>query len=250
MVSSIAQVSLAPETVKSFKGFSPDALAFLRSLKRNNRREWFQPRKEKFEALIKSPMLELIESLNYRFMDFAPQYITPPQKSVYRIYRDTRFSKDKTPYKTHVSAIFPRSSAVKRAGAVFYFHFTEKELLIFGGVYAPERDELVAYRALVAEQHEEFRQILADKQIKRLGGLNGEQMTRMPKGYPEDHPAEELLRHKQWFLETTVDAKLITSPKVVSEIAKNFAVMAPMVEFLNRPIVHKEKRKKMLFAAF
>ena len=139
-----------------FSGFSPDALSFLRALKRNNRREWFQPRKEKFETLIKAPMLELIESLNHRFMDFAPQYITPPQKAVYRIYRDTRFSKDKTPYKTHVSAIFPRSNAVKREGAVFYFHFTEKELLAFGGVYAPERDELLAYRGLLSEsyQHE------------------------------------------------------------------------------------------------
>ena len=247
----MAQASLVPQTVKPFKGFSPDALAFLRALKRNNRREWFQPRKEKFEALIKAPMLELIEALNYRLMDFAPQYITPPQKSVYRIYRDTRFAKDKTPYKTHVSAIFPRSSAIKRAGAVFYFHFTEKELLIFGGVYAPERDELLAYRALLAEQHEEFRQVLADKQLKRLvGGLQGAQMTRVPKGFAADHPAEELLRHKQWFLETTVDVKLITSSKVVSEIAKHFAVMAPMVEFLNRPFAHKEKRKKMLFAAF
>src|SRR5690348_4568438 len=103
----MAQVSLVPDVVKPFSGFSPDALSFLRVLKRNNRREWFQPRKEKYETLIKAPMLELIESLNQRFMDFAPNYITLPQKSIYRIYRDTRFSKDKTPYKTHISAIFP-----------------------------------------------------------------------------------------------------------------------------------------------
>lgn len=247
----MAQVSLVPDMKRSFPGFSPDALAFLRALKRNNRREWFQPRKEKFEALIKAPMLELIESLNHELVRFAPQYITPPQKAVYRIYRDTRFSKDKTPYKTHVSGIFPRSNAVKREGAVFYFHFTEKELLIFGGLYAPERDELLACRALLAEQHEEFRHVLADKQLKRLvGSLQGEQMSRMPKGFPVDHPADSLLRQRQWFLETTVDAKIITSPKVVSEIAKRFAVMTPMVEFLNRPFAHKEKRKKMLFAAF
>jgi uncharacterized protein (TIGR02453 family) len=247
----MAQVSLVPKLARSFPGFSPDALSFLRSLKRNNRREWFQPRKEKFEALIKAPMLELIECLNHEFARFAPQYITPPHKSVYRIYRDTRFAKDKTPYKTHVSAIFPRHNAVKREGSVFYFHFTEKELLIFGGIYASERDELLAYRTLLAEQHEEFRQLLAEKQLKRLaGGLQGEQLSRVPKGFCADHPAESLLRHRQWYLETTLDAKLITSPKVVSEIAKRFAIMAPMVEFLNRPFAHKEKRKKMLFAAF
>jgi len=247
----MAQVSLVPEVVKPFSGFSPEALAFLRALKRNNRREWFQPRKEKYESLIKGPMLHLIDCLNQRFMDFAPEYITPPQKSVYRIYRDTRFSKDKTPYKSRVSAIFPRHTAVKRSGAVLYFHFTEKELLIFGGVYAPEREELLAYRNLVAEQHEEFRHILANKDLKRLtNGLEGEQLSRIPKGFSEDHPAEALLRHRQWFLESTLDVKIIHSPKLVSEMARRFAVMVPMVEFLNRPFAQKQKPRKMLFAAF
>src|SRR5499433_735089 len=200
----------------TFPGFSPQTLTFLRNLKRNNRRDWFQPRKEQYEALIKLPLLELIECLNQEFARFAPDYVTPPQKAVYRIYRDTRFSKDKTPYKTHISAIFPRHTAVKREGAVFYFHFTEKELLVFGGVYSPEREELLAYRALLAEQHEEFRQILANKDLRRLtGGLEGEQLSRMPKGFSEDHPAEALLRHRQWFLETTLDAKMLCSPKVV-----------------------------------
>ncbi len=133
-----------------FPGFSPDALAFLRSLKRNNRREWFKPRQEKHDTLIKAPMLELVEALNHELARFAPDYITPAQKAVYRIYRDTRFSKDKTPYKTHIAAIFPRHSALKREGAVFYFHFTEKELLAFGGVYSPDREELLAYRNLAA----------------------------------------------------------------------------------------------------
>ena len=185
----MAQVSLVPSMKSAFSGFSPEALSFLRALKRNNRREWFQPRKEKYELLIKQPMLALIESLNQRFMDFAPNYITLPQKSVYRIYRDTRFSKDKTPYKTHISAIFPRHTAVKREGAVLYFHFTEKELLVFGGVYAPEREELLAYRNLLAEHHEEFLELLAGKDVKRLtNGLEGEQLSRMPKGFPDDHP--------------------------------------------------------------
>src|SRR6516225_335862 len=133
----------------TFPGFSPDALTFLRGLKRNNRREWFQPRKERYEALIKAPMLELIGCLNAEFARFAPDYVTPPEKAAYRIYRDTRFSPDKTPYKTHISAIFPRRSAIKREGAVFYLHFTEKDVLAFGGVYSPERDELLAYRGLL-----------------------------------------------------------------------------------------------------
>ena len=101
-----------------FRGFSPEAISFLRALKRNNRREWFQPRKEKYEALIKAPMLEFVGCMNEELARFAPAYVTPPAKAVYRIYRDTRFSPDKTPYKTHIAAIFPHHSAVKREGAV------------------------------------------------------------------------------------------------------------------------------------
>src|SRR6266852_5328918 len=158
-----------PKTVKSiFPGFSPEALTFLRALKRNNRREWFQPRKEKYETLIKLPMMELVNSLNGEFARFAPDYITPPEKVVYRIYRDTRFSPDKTPYKTHIAAIFPRHTAVKREGAVFYLHFTEKELLAFGGVWGPDRDELLAYRTLLQDHHAEFNEILRNRQLRKI----------------------------------------------------------------------------------
>jgi len=247
----MAQVSLVPKIVKRFSGFSPDAISFLRALKRNNRREWFQPRKQKYEALIKEPMLELVACLNEEFSRFAPNYMTPPEKSLHRIYRDTRFSLDKTPYKTHISASFPRHTAVKRSGAVLYFHFAEKEVLVFGGVYSPEREEVLAYRNLLAEHYEEFQQLVANKDIKRLtNGLEGAQLSRMPKGFPVDHPAEGLLRQKQWYLETTLPIGVLTTSRLVPELARRFEVMAPMVEFLNRPFAQKEKRKKMPFMAF
>src|SRR5579864_1322186 len=114
----MATVLATPLPLKSrFPGFPPDAVAFLRKLKRNNRRDWFQPRKAQYETAIKLPMLELVNALNAEFARFAPDYVTPPEKAVYRIYRDTRFSPDKTPYKTHVAAIFPHRTAVKREGA-------------------------------------------------------------------------------------------------------------------------------------
>lgn len=245
----MATVSVKTNSIKSsFPGFSPDALTFLRALKRNNRREWFQPRKEKYEALIKLPMLELVGALNEEFARFAPAYLTPPQKSVFRIYRDTRFSHDKTPYKTHIAALFPRSGADRMRGACFYFHFTEKELLVFGGVYSPERDELLAYRSLLQEHYEEFQALLGDKQLKRaLGDLQGEQLSRMPKGFPVDHPADALLRQRQWYLEGTLDIRLLTSRKLPLEIARHFELMTPMVEFLNRPFAKQQKRKAMMF---
>ncbi len=231
-----------------FPGFSPEVLAFLRSLKRNNRREWFQPRKEKYESLIKFPMLELVGCLNEQFSQIAPEYVTPPQKATFRIYRDIRFSSDKSPYKTHIAAMFPRQSATtKMGGAVFYFHFTEKELLFFGGVYQPDRDELLAYRTLIQESHEELQEILRDRRLQKTAGkLQGAQMNRIPKGFPTDHPAEALLRQKQWYLESTVDSKLITSPKLLPTLVEQFRVMLPLMEFLNRPFLQK-KAKKMSF---
>jgi uncharacterized protein (TIGR02453 family) len=234
-----------------FPGFSPEAITFLRNLQRNNRREWFQPRKEKYEALIKDPMLELVGCLNDEFARFAPNYLTPPQKAMYRIYRDTRFSKDKTPYKTHISGIFPRVTAVKREGAVFYFHFTAKELLAFGGIYSPERDELMAYRSLIQERHQELEEILDSKMLRRtVGPLQGEQLTRMPKGFSEDHPAESLLRRKQWYLEAILDVRLVTSPQILPELAKQFEIMAPFVEFMNQPLAQKQRPRKMPFSVF
>lgn len=237
----------------TFPGFSPDALVFLRQLKRNNRREWFQPRKERYESVIKAPMLELVAALNAEFARFAPDYVTSPEKAVYRIYRDTRFSPDKTPYKTHIAAIFPRRTAVKREGAVFYLHFTEKELLTFGGVYAPDRDELLAYRALLAESYEEFEEILQVNKLRRIvGGLQGEQLSRIPKGFAPDHPAEGLLRRRQWYLEARLDIKLLTTRRLVPELARRFEVMAAFIEFLNRPLANAKKRqgKAMPFSAF
>jgi uncharacterized protein (TIGR02453 family) len=234
-----------------FPGLPPAALTFLRSLTRNNRRSWFQPRKEQYESLIKLPMMELVAALNGEFLRFAPQYVTPPQKATYRIYRDTRFSRDKTPYKTHVAGIFPRETAVKREGAVFYFHFTAKELLVFGGIYMPEREELLAYRALIRDQHEELEQILRDKSLRRtFGALQGEQLTRMPKGFPVDHPAEGRLRQKQWYLEKSLDLRLLTSPRLVRELARHFEIMAPFMEFMNKPFTGKKKAARMPFMAF
>ncbi|HJX84380.1 MAG TPA: DUF2461 family protein, partial [Candidatus Angelobacter sp.] len=144
------------------------------------------------------------------------------------------------------------SSAVKREGAVFYLHFTATELLAFGGVYSPEREELLAYRTLIQEHYEELEAILRGKQLWKIAGsLQGEQLSRMPKGFPLDHPADALLRHKQWYLECILDVKVVTSSRLVPELARHFQAMAPLVEFLNRAMVPKKPAaRKMLFAGF
>src|SRR5438270_5501706 len=98
-----------------FPGFPQTGLKFLRSLERNNRREWFQPRKETFDNEVKAPMTALVDAINGQLAKFAPEYITGPTQAIYRLYRDTRFSNDKTPYKTHIAASFRKRGLDKHA---------------------------------------------------------------------------------------------------------------------------------------
>lgn len=218
-----------------FPGFSPEALTFLRGLKRNNRREWFQPRKEIFETRLKTPMIQLVEAINAELLRFAPDHITDPKKAVYRIYRDTRFSADKTPYKTHVAAIFPHHGLGKQSSAGFYFHLTAESVGIAAGSYMPGPDELRAVRTWLAENHKEFR-AAARRPQKTLGKLEGSAVTRMPKGFAAGHPAEDLIRMKQWLYWVELDAKLATSPRLLPELVKRFRAAAPVIAMLNAPL--------------
>jgi uncharacterized protein (TIGR02453 family) len=121
-----------------FPGFPKEGIAFLRSLAKNNNREWFQERKPVFERSVKSPMEQLVDALNTHLVKFAPQYITEPKKAVYRIYRDTRFSKDKTPYKTHIAASLTRAGMEKHISAGFYCSVSPDQIEVAGGIYMPE----------------------------------------------------------------------------------------------------------------
>ena len=238
-------------TQTKFPGFSPEAITFLRGLERNNKREWFHPRKHIYEEHIKKPLEQLVNAVNAELADFSPRHVTPTRKAIFRIYRDTRFSKDKKPYKTHVAATFFLQNLGKAAGPCYYFHFTPKELLVFAGVYMPEREELIAIRNLLAEQHQDFERLLAGRTLRKsMGKLQGEQLSRVPKGYGKDHPAEDLIRRKQWFLESTLEGGAVMSNRMLAEIVGRFRAAAPMVEFLTQPFVKSSKPKKLPFMAF
>ena len=240
-----------PTAESRFSGFSREAISFIRGLERNNKREWFQPRKHIYEEHVRAPLEILVNAINSELAEFAPRYVTPAKKAVFRIYRDTRFSKDKRPYKTHIAATFYLQNLAKAAGPCFYFHFTAKELLVFAGVYMPEREELLAIRNLLAEHHEEFRAIMRSRALRNaMGELQGQQLSRIPKGFAKDHPAEDLIRRQQWFLESTLSGEVVTSPRMLPEILSRFRATTPMIEFLNRPFVQERIPKKLPFMAF
>src|ERR1051326_6139301 len=126
---------------KAFSAFPKEGLQFLRSLKRNNNREWFPEHKGIYEQYVRLPMTDLIAALAEDFPKFAPEMVASTKVSAYRIYRDTRFSKNKAPYKTHVAAVFPRADLDKHEGAGFYLHIAPSEVLVGGGLYMPVPDE-------------------------------------------------------------------------------------------------------------
>lgn len=225
--------------------FPPEALTFLRGLARNNDREWFNTRKEIFEAKLKAPMLELIDAINADLMDFAPEYVTEPKRSLYRIYRDTRFSNDKTPYKTHIAAMFPKRGLGKNGAAGFYFHLSPKEVGIGAGMYMPDADTLRAVRTMIEENLDSFRKA-AKASEKVCGKLSGDALSRVPKGFDPDSPAADLLKHKQWFFWMELDPKLATTPKLKAEIVKRFRAAAPVVELLNSPLKVQAEDPRML----
>jgi uncharacterized protein (TIGR02453 family) len=221
----------------AFPGFSPEAMRFFRGLRRNNRRDWFLPRKPIFEEHVRRPMLALVDALNRALLGFAPAHVTDPEKAVYRFYRDTRFSADKTPYKDHIAANFPRRGSPKHGAAGYYFSVADNEIEVGGGVYLPEPDTLDAIRRHIAVHHQEFRRLEAARAVQKLyGGMQGEQTSRVPRGFDPAHPAADLLRYKQFLLFTTLDPAIATTPALYKELVKHFRAMAPFIDFLNAPL--------------
>ncbi|HUQ91110.1 MAG TPA: DUF2461 domain-containing protein [Bryobacteraceae bacterium] len=231
-----------------FSGFPKEGMAFLRGLKKNNTREWFQARKDTFDQTVKAPMEHLVEAMNGVLAKFAAPYMTEPKKAIYRIYRDTRFSNDKTPYKTHIAASMWRAGMEKHISAGYYFSVAPDEIEVAAGIYMPGPEQLRAIREYLLNHHAELRRILQDKTLRKLmGGLSGEPMVRVPKGFAADHPAADLIRYKHWVLfDTRTDPAFITTKKLLPEIGKRFEAMTPLVEFLNRPLT-ATRQKDPLF---
>jgi len=225
--------------------FEPEALKFLRGLAKHNDREWFEPRRAIYERALKAPMLALIDEVNHAMAEFAPEHVRPPHKIMMRIYRDIRFAKDKRPYKRHVSAWWARRGMEKTSGGGFYLHIHPDEVLISAGVYMPEREQLLAIRRHLSEHAEEYR-ALHKKILKAKGmsmtDIDGALLTRMPKGFAKDDPADELVRARNWGVHATLSPSVAEEPGLLREIVKRFKLAAPLVEMLNAPLVRQERR--------
>jgi uncharacterized protein (TIGR02453 family) len=227
------------EMYPPFEGFPKEGLRFLKKLKRNNNRTWFENHKHEYEEFLKLPMQSFIFSLQPYFAGFAPEFDLSPKRSIFRIYRDIRFSNDKTPYKSHIAAHFVLRGKEKGfLGSGYYFHVEPGEVFIGGGIYMPDSDQLKGIRKAVSERSDEFLAIISSRKFKKtFGKLEGNKLQRIPKGYDESHPMADWLKLKQFFVGKSLPEAASHKPTLVDTIAAICEDAAPLVKFLNRAVI-------------
>jgi len=226
----------------TFGGFSKAGVQFLADLAEHNDRAWFQPRKPEFERLLKTPMESLCAALDDRFRERRMPLTADPARSPFRIYRDVRFSKDKSPYKTNIGASFaflerlpdgsPAASGPRRGGGG-YFHLSPGEIYVGGGMWHPDPAPLVAWRALLLEDPAKVHAATDDPAfVARFGGVGGDRAKRPPAGVPADHPELSLLTLKDITFGRRLDDGEAFSPRLPEILADDLATAVPLLRLL------------------
>ena len=228
-----------------FTGFTPAAIQVLADLAQNNDRAWFQPRKAEFERLLKEPLEAMIAALADRLAARGVPMLADPKRSPFRIYRDTRFSKDKAPYKGHLGATFPwiedRPGAEaggghdERAhGNGGYFHFQPGEMYVGGGMWQMEKPRLDAFRAAVLANPDRVTAALEEPAfVAAFGGARPhDELKRFPPGYPQDHPLAHLFRWKDVVFGRSLSDGEVLSPDLPDRLAEGYAAAVPVFQFL------------------
>jgi uncharacterized protein (TIGR02453 family) len=229
-------------TSVTFSGFEPGAIQFLADLAANNERAWFQPRKADYERLLKRPLEALCEALDERFRARGIPLVADPGHSPFRIYRDVRFSKDKSPYKTHLGASFPLAAnggeEPKVHGSGGYFHLQPGEIFVGGGMWHPDRERLDAWRRIVVDETARVRAILDDPSfVATFGQVSADghnRLKRVPAGYPPDHPEAELLKLKDVVFGRRLSDADAFSARLPDIVADSLATAVPLLGFLSR----------------
>ncbi len=230
-----------PDTT-TFEGFKPEAIQFLADLAANNDRSWFTPRKADYERLLKRPLEAMCAALDERFRALGVPLLADPARSPFRIYRDTRFSKDKSPYKTNLGAGFPWIENREAPGghgdprgAGGYFHLEPGEIFVGGGMYHAETPRLTAFRQAIVADPKGTLAILEDPRfVARFGKVNAhESLKRVPPGYPPDHPQAELLKMKDVVFGRRLSDAEAMRADLPDLLAETLADGVPVMRFLS-----------------
>jgi uncharacterized protein (TIGR02453 family) len=177
---------------------------------------------------------------------FAPEMLVDPKVSMLRQFRDTRFSEDKTPLKSHIAATIPNRALGKMNGAGLYFEIAPGWVWIGGGLWRPDASQLQLVRDHIVANKKRMDAIVNAPKFKKLGGLQGNQMTRLPRGYAKDHPAAEYLQYKQFMAFREEPAAFATSKNFYKDLRDTLQTVMPLVRFLNQPLVEAPGRTAQL----
>lgn len=224
----------APFSQPPFPGFSTEAFDFLRGLKQNNNRDWFTARKETYETELKEPLSLLLADGARRLEQNDLPLTAHPKDSRFRIYRDLRFTDDKTPYKTNIGGVFDRSGHRDKPGVV-YVHVEPSNCFIAAGFYKPSVSYLRPVRERIAKEPDQFLEVLGQMEARDLPvGSMGDTLTGMPKGFSEhrDAPIESYLKWKHYVVERNYPDEALQSPDFVDEIPRMTRDALPLLEFV------------------
>jgi uncharacterized protein (TIGR02453 family) len=228
---------------RPFAGFTPDAIQFLTDLAQNNVRAWFQPRKADYERLLKEPLEALCVALAEQLAARGIPLEADPKHSPFRIYRDIRFSRDKSPYKTHLGASFPWVDDPVGAGGPVnagahanggYFHFEPGEMYAGGGMWMAEKPRLDALRRAIVESPHRVREALEEPAfVAWFGGVHAhDSFKRVPAGWPQDHPMADMFRWKDVVFGRRLSDAEVCSPSLPDLLADGYATALPVFRFL------------------
>jgi uncharacterized protein (TIGR02453 family) len=215
--------------------FSAATFRFLDEVAANNNRAWFEANKSRYESDVREPALEFIAEMGPLLDEFAPNFRAEPRKvggSLMRVFRDTRFSRDKAPYKTNIGIQFRHSLGKDVHAPGFYLHVSTSECFLGAGCWHPEADALGRIRSLVATKPERWFAARDDIKFSRQWTLAGDALTRPPRGYAVDHPALEDLKRKDFIALATLSSDDVISPRLLKLAGSRFASAAPLMRFL------------------
>lgn len=215
--------------------FSPATFRFLKSLARNNNREWFQKHKAEYERHVRDPFLELITDMQAPLAKVSAHFRADPRKmggSLFRIYRDTRFSNDKEPYKPWASARFFHERRHEIPAPSFYLHIQPGDCFIGGGMWHPEPDALKRIRAFLADNPAAWKRATQSKAFREHFTFWGESLTRPPRGFDPEHELIEDLKRKDFAAGEQFDEALARSAELLPFMLASYKRLAPMIDYL------------------
>ena len=215
--------------------FDDNLFKFLRQLRENNRRDWFQANKDRYEDHVKHPALQFISDFGPRLRKISPEFVADPRPvggSLFRIYRDVRFSKDKSPYKTSVGIQFRHKQAKDVHSPGFYLHLEPGNCFVGLGIWHPDGPTLNAIRSFLADDPTRWKRTVGGKRFSQHFQLGGESLKRAPKGFAPDHPLIEDLKRKDFIGYTEVANSDVTTPGFLDEYARLCRAGAPFVRYL------------------